>query len=58
MEDAPVGVAAGKAAGAFVVALARPHPPAELLDADVVVHHLGDVAIVLRDPPRRRPGTR
>jgi sugar-phosphatase len=53
VEDAPAGVAAGKTAGAFVVAVASTHAPADLVDADVVVHRLADVAAAL--PDRGRP---
>lgn len=40
VEDAPAGVAAGKAAGAVVVALATTHAPAELAHADAVIDNL------------------
>lgn len=35
-EDAPVGIAAGKAAGCFVVALATTHPKEHLSDYDLI----------------------
>ena len=46
VEDAPVGVAAGKAAGMRVVAVASTHTPEELREADAVANSLG--AIVIR----------
>ena len=44
-EDAPAGVAAGRAAGATVVALTTTHAAAELTDADVVVADLSGVEV-------------
>jgi sugar-phosphatase len=43
VEDAPVGLAAGKAAGMRVVAIASTHPREELKDADAVVGSLGSI---------------
>jgi sugar-phosphatase len=40
VEDAPAGVAAGRAAGALVVALTTTHAPEELADADLVLADL------------------
>lgn len=37
VEDAPAGIAAGRAAGATVIAVATSHPSADLADAHVVV---------------------
>jgi sugar-phosphatase len=44
VEDSPTGVAAGKAAGAFVVALASTHAPESLTHADVVIEDLGELS--------------
>lgn len=44
-EDAPAGVAAGRAAGAKVVALTTTHAAAELTDADVIVRDLAGIAV-------------
>jgi sugar-phosphatase len=41
VEDSPAGVAAGKAAGALVVAVTTTHAPAALSDADIVIGGLG-----------------
>ncbi len=43
VEDAPVGVTAGKAAGMRVVAIASTHAREELTDADALVSSLGDL---------------
>lgn len=43
VEDSPAGVAAGKAAGAAVVALATTHAPAELAHADIVIDDLREL---------------
>jgi sugar-phosphatase len=40
IEDTPAGIAAGKAAGATVLAVSSTFPPSALLDADVVVRSL------------------
>ena len=40
IEDAPAGVAAGKAAGMRVVAVTTTHPAAELAAADLIVNSL------------------
>lgn len=47
VEDAPAGIAAGRAAGARVVALTTTHGPEELGDADVVLDDLQGVRRVL-----------
>jgi mannitol-1-/sugar-/sorbitol-6-phosphatase len=47
-EDAPAGLAAGRAAGMRTVALATTHEPSELL-ADVVVHDLSSVSVQVTD---------
>ncbi|WP_210492236.1 HAD-IA family hydrolase [Patulibacter sp. SYSU D01012] len=48
LEDAPAGVAAGRAAGMHVVAVRTSHPDAELADADEIVD---DVAAFLAGLP-------
>ena len=48
-EDAPPGVAAGKAAGCRVVGLATTHAPAELRQADHVIPDLTHVRAFPRD---------
>jgi sugar-phosphatase len=45
VEDAPAGVAAGKASGATVVAVTTSHPPEELRAADAVVAAPTDLAV-------------
>ncbi len=45
VEDAPIGVAAGKAAGMRVIAIASTHPAEELGDADVIVDNLGQLGV-------------
>ncbi|WP_405494827.1 HAD-IA family hydrolase [Streptomyces sp. NBC_00096] len=45
-EDAPAGLAAGRAAGMVTVALTTTHPAAEL-DADVVVRDLSAVSVLV-----------
>jgi sugar-phosphatase len=59
-EDAPAGVAAGRAAGARVLAVTVTHPAAELAGADVVLPDLSPVTVwpdgdrlTLRVDPRR-----
>ncbi|MFJ4684302.1 HAD family hydrolase [Streptomyces sp. NPDC088789] len=47
-EDAPVGLAAGRAAGMTTVALATTHR-ADELDADLVVEHLGALSVLVTD---------
>jgi mannitol-1-/sugar-/sorbitol-6-phosphatase len=44
LEDAPAGVAAGRAAGAFVIAVTVTHAPDELSAADIVVPDLRSVS--------------
>jgi sugar-phosphatase len=46
VEDAPAGIAAARAAGARVAAVATTHPPEELGDADLVVASLAELALV------------
>lgn len=48
-EDAPAGLAAGRAAGGTVVALATSHPLAALSDADHVVDDLTAVTLEVAD---------
>jgi sugar-phosphatase len=43
IEDAPAGIAAGRAAGARVIALTTTHPPAALGEADAIVPTLARV---------------
>ena len=45
VEDAPAGVAAARAAGARVIAVASSMSPAALTDADVVVAGLDDLSV-------------
>jgi mannitol-1-/sugar-/sorbitol-6-phosphatase len=45
VEDAPAGVAAARAAGARVIAVASTMPPAALADADVVIAGLEDLSV-------------
>src|SRR5262245_60280384 len=49
IEDAPAGVASGKATGARVIAVASTSPPGALADADAVVSRLDDVEAETRD---------
>ncbi len=49
-EDAPPGVAAGRAAGARVVALTTTHPTEQLLDADAVIPNLAGIEIRAESP--------
>ena len=53
VEDAPAGVAAGRAAGARVVGVTTTHPADALQDADLVVPDLRGLEDVLR---RVEPG--
>ncbi|AVT32796.1 phosphatase [Plantactinospora sp. BC1] len=53
VEDSPAGVAAGRAAGASVVALAGTHAPDALTDADVVIEDLGELARAIESLPSR-----
>ena len=48
IEDAPVGITAGRAAGATVLGLATTHQRDELIDADLVVEDLTAVSIQRR----------
>lgn len=45
MEDTPYGIAAGRAAGAQVIALTTTHPPEALVEADLIVPDLGSVRV-------------
>jgi sugar-phosphatase len=47
VEDAPAGVAAGKAAGALVVAVTTTHPSDLLAEADIVVDDLSQLSQVV-----------
>ncbi|HEY8341179.1 MAG TPA: HAD-IA family hydrolase, partial [Egibacteraceae bacterium] len=49
IEDAPAGVAAGRAAGATVVAVATTHAADELAEADLVVPRLADLCATVAD---------
>ncbi|WP_433268352.1 HAD-IA family hydrolase [Micromonospora vinacea] len=51
VEDSPAGVAAGKAAGAAVVALAGTHAPESLTTADVVIENLNELARAIKSLP-------
>ncbi|MCM0675093.1 HAD-IA family hydrolase [Micromonospora phytophila] len=51
VEDSPAGVAAGKAAGAAVVALAGTHTPESLTTADVVIENLNELARAIKSLP-------
>ena len=44
IEDAPAGIAAGKAAGAFVIAVATSHEKSQLSAADIVLDDLGGLS--------------
>jgi mannitol-1-/sugar-/sorbitol-6-phosphatase len=50
VEDAPAGVAAGRAAGAIVVGVLFTHSAAQLADADVLVADLREVPALLEEP--------
>jgi sugar-phosphatase len=52
VEDSPAGVAAGKAAGATVVALASTHAPDSLTNADVVIEDLRELTRVMKSLAR------
>jgi sugar-phosphatase len=49
IEDAPSGIAAARAAGMRVVAIASTFPPEQLTGADAVVERLGDLNVVSDD---------
>jgi sugar-phosphatase len=53
VEDAPAGVAAGRAAGARVLALGTTHPRAELAGADAEAADLSEVTVADLGPPLR-----
>ncbi len=55
VEDSPAGVAAGRAAGAMVVAVTTTHPADLLRDADVVVSDLTELPRALAPPRPPRP---
>jgi len=50
VEDAPSGIAAARAAGMRVIAIASTYPREQLTRADVVVERLSDLNVV-RDEP-------
>jgi len=50
VEDAPAGVAAGKAAGMRVIAVSSTHSPADLGAADVVLARLADLELRPSEP--------
>jgi mannitol-1-/sugar-/sorbitol-6-phosphatase len=52
VENAPAGVAAGRSAGATVLALLTSHPVEELADAQLTAENLGAVRLLDADPPR------
>jgi sugar-phosphatase len=45
IEDAPAGIASGRAAGARVIALAGTYPPAELGSANAIVQSLAGIRV-------------
>ena len=49
IEDAPSGIAAARAAGMRVIAIASTYPPERLLGADAVVERLADLNVVSDD---------
>jgi len=49
LEDAPAGIAAGKAAGASVIAIATTHPRSELGQADAIVASVAEALALLAD---------
>jgi sugar-phosphatase len=52
VEDAPAGIAAAAAAGTLPIALATTHPPAQLGEADAIIHALSELrALVARLDP-------
>ena len=61
LEDAPAGVAAGRAAGMRVVGVATTHPREELAGADAIVATLADLPAALGElggPSRPAPPQR
>ena len=61
LEDAPAGIAAGRAAGAVVIALRSTHGDEALAGAAAVVDDLSALLRATRRqlaPPRPRPATR
>ncbi|HEX2413628.1 MAG TPA: HAD-IA family hydrolase [Thermoleophilaceae bacterium] len=52
VENAPAGVAAGRSAGATVLAVLTSHPPEELADAQLTAENLGAVRLLEADPPQ------
>jgi sugar-phosphatase len=55
LEDAPAGIAAGRAAGCYVIALRTTHADAELADADAIVDDLTQLGEA--PPPRVNDST-
>jgi sugar-phosphatase len=51
VEDSPAGVAAGKAAGALVVAVTTTHRAPQLTSADIVISGLPELLKVLPPDP-------
>lgn len=51
VEDAPSGIAAGRAAGATVVAVTTTHPAPELSDANAVTEAVGSLQAHLETNP-------
>ena len=47
LEDAPAGIAAGRAAGATVIAIATTHPAAELYGAEAIVASVAEALALL-----------
>lgn len=54
IEDSPVGVRAGRAAGARVIGVASTHAAEELAAADLVIDDLGDLAVSVEESGRLR----
>ena len=52
VENAPAGVAAGRSAGATVLALLTSHPVEELAHAQLTAENLSAVRLLDADPPR------
>ncbi len=51
VEDAPSGIAAGRAAGATVIAVTTTHPAPELSDANAVTETVGNLQARLDTNP-------
>jgi len=49
IEDAPAGIAAGRAAGMHVIAVATTHAPEQLKEADVIARRLPEIRVEVAD---------